>query len=471
MYRIVTRRGRACALFALVIAAACGGEHELPVVAGGGPPALNTAVAPQVAAVASSFDFDAALHGTAFTDPKRGGLTYAVVFVPSANGLSAAGARITGTPIEPGVVRATITATDAMGERASQTFPIVTFAAGLPVPAVIAHPFAYSDDAIPLPAHFRIDNGTIGPAILTDNTPESNPTTDAGAALGRVLFYDTRLSVNDRVACASCHRQQFGFADTIRLSRGFRGGTTARHVMGLANARFYQLGRFFWDERAASLEDQTLQPIQDKTEMGMTLDDLVLKVSVTSYYPPLFQAAFGTPEVTSDRISRALAQFVRSLVSSHSRFDDIFDANGVPDLSKLTPVEREGRSLFVGAAGCAACHATNAVVSDAPHNTGLDATITDVGSVGGRFKAPSLRNIAIRPPYMHDGRFQTLEQVVEFYDTGVQANPGLDSRLRAPGQVPKRLNLTQAQRDALIAYLKTLTDETFLTAPRFASPF
>jgi cytochrome c peroxidase len=111
------------------------------------------------------------------------------------------------------------------------------------------------------------------------------------------------------------------------------------------------------------------------------------------------------------------------------------------------------------------------VVSDAPHNTGLDATITDLGAQGGQFKAPSLRNVAIRPPYMHDGRFQTLDQVVSFYDSGVQPNPGLDSRLRAPGGVPKRLNLTQTQRDALVAYLRTLTDSSFIGATRFGNPF
>jgi cytochrome c peroxidase len=282
------------------------------------------------------------------------------------------------------------------------------------------------------------------------------------------LFYDTRLSVNDRIACASCHHQALGFGDTVRFSRGVA-GHTSRRTMGLANARFYQLGHFFWDERAATLEDQILRPIQDQVEMGMTLDDLALKLSLTSYYPPLFQAAFGSPNVTSDRISLAVAQFVRSMVSSRSRFDLAFDAAGAFDPSKLTPEEGAGQQLFT-VSGCAACHATNAVVTDAPHNTGLDATITDQGAGGGRFKAPSLRNIAIRPPYMHDGRFQTLEEVVEFYDSGVQPVPGLDSRLRT-AQGPKRLNLTAAQRASIVAYLRTLTDTSFLTDPRFSSPF
>ena len=128
--------------------------------------------------------------------------------------------------------------------------------------------------------------------IGADNTPASNRTTNAGATLGRVLFYDRRLSVNDRVSCSSCHQQQFAFSDTAKLSRGFAGGFTGRHSMGLANARFYANARFFWDERAASLEAQVLQPIQDATEMGMTLPNVLTKLSATTYYPALFAAAF-----------------------------------------------------------------------------------------------------------------------------------------------------------------------------------
>lgn len=457
-------------LGALVLGAACGGSDASSPPVSAGPPVAIAVVAAQVATVAASFTFDASIHGTAFSDPKGRGLTYRVSFAPSSNGLVANGGMITGVSSGPGVIAATIVARDAGGDSAVQIFPIVAFAAGLPVPHLPAPSFGYSDASVPLPVHFRVDDGNIGPAIGLDNTPADNRTTDAGATLGRVLFYDTRLSANDREACASCHQQAFGFSDTARLSRGFAGAHTARHAMGLANARFFTLGRFFWDMRAPTLEAQALMPIQDQNEMGMTLENLVLKVRLTDYYPPLFQAAFGSPDVTSDRIARAIAQFVRSLISSGSRFDAAFDAGGQIDFSKLTSDEAQGRQLFVGAAGCAACHATNAVVGDAPHNNGLDAAVSDTGFKGGQFKPPSLRNIAVRPPYMHDGRFQTLQQVVEFYDSGVQPNPGLDNRLRAPGG-PKRLNLTQQQRDALGAYLRSLTDQSFLTALRFASPF
>src|SRR5262249_44825975 len=154
-------------------------------------------------------------------------LSYSVNFTPAANGLAATAGRISGSPSVPGVVTVRVTATDVSGASATQSFPIVVFLAGLPSPS-LPTPYRYSYAANPLPAHFRIDAGQIGPAIDRDNTPATNPVTDAGAALGRVLFYDTRLSVNDRIACASCHHQALGFGDTVRFSRGVAGHTARR---------------------------------------------------------------------------------------------------------------------------------------------------------------------------------------------------------------------------------------------------
>ncbi|MDB4906155.1 MAG: hypothetical protein JWO05_939 [Gemmatimonadetes bacterium] len=338
----------------------------------------------------------------------------------------------------------------------------------LPLPQLPATLAGYSDARVPLPQHFLIS--TAGTVVGIDNTPASNPVTDAGATLGRVLFYDVRLSANNTVSCASCHQQRFGFSDTARVSRGFQGGHTARHAMGLANARFYQGGRFFWDERAASLEAQVLAPIQDRTEMGMELGALGAKLQATSYYPALFQAAFGTPEVTSDRTARALAQFVRSMVSSDSRFDSAFAGGTTLVPSRLSAAEQQGLQLF-SAAGCVRCHRTNAVITDRTRNNGLDAVLTDTGAGNGLFKAPSLRNVAVRAPYMHDGRFRTLDEVVEFYDSGVRYNPSLDLRLQAGPGAAARLGLSAAERGAIVAYLRSLTDSAFLTAPRFADPF
>jgi len=433
-------------------------------------PSVSKVIPTQVGTVGLAFDCEA-IAG-AFSDPKGGGLTYRVTFTPSANGLVASDSRILGAPATPGVTTARIVAVDVKGDTAVQNVAIVTFAAGLGAPSLPAALFAYSDASSPLPGYFRGQGGPGGSAIATDNTPADNPTTDAGATLGRVLFYDTRLSANDKVSCASCHQQQFGFGDTARFSRGFNGGLTARHAMGLSNARFYQRGHFFWDERAATLEAQVVQPIQNSVEMGMTLDNLVLKVGATSYYPELLRGAFGTTDVTSDRIARALAQYVRSLVSYQSKFDGAF-AGGAnpPNFGVLTAQEQQGQQLFTGPAGCAACHATNAVVSDDIHNNGLDAAPSDTGAGGARFKAPSLRNIAVRAPYMHDGRFATLLDVVDFYDHGVQASATLDNRLRTPNGGVKRLNLSPAQRAAIVAYLQTLTDPTFLSAAKFSNPF
>ncbi len=317
-----------------------------------------------------------------------------------------------------------------------------------------------------LPPHYR--NAAVSG---TDNTAADNPITNAGANLGRVLFYDKKLSRNDTVACSSCHQQANGFSDTSRLSPGFQGGLTDRHTPGLANARYYQRGRFFWDERAATLEAQVLQPIQNQVEMGMTLPELTAKLAATSYYPPLFQAAFGTTEVTADRIARALAQFVRSMVSYGSRYDQAF-TNGAPNFAAVFSAgELRGQQIYNGVGNCNRCHATDAHISNTIENNGLDATITDVGAGGGRFKAPSLRNVAVRGRFMHDGRFTSLDEVIEFYNSGVQDSPNLSPIMRAPGGAVRRLNLsTQAKAD-LKAFLLTLTDNNLLNDARFASPF
>jgi cytochrome c peroxidase len=364
---------------------------------------------------------------------------------------------------------ATITATDALGRSASDHFVIVAFERGLSTPE-LPNPGHRYTDAAALPAHFVASIGGTSVASL-DNTPATNPITDAGATLGRVLFYDKRLSASDATSCASCHRQSLGFADALPRSIGFAGVLTPRHATGLANARFYRRGRFFWDERAASLEAQVLEPIQHRDEMGMALDTLAIKLSVTPYYPPLFTAAFGSPTITSARIAAALAQFTRAMVSGASRYDRAFDASGTADFAAtLTPQEMLGEQLF-RRSGCGSCHVGVAQTGDAPHNNGLDAAAADSGAGGGLFKTPSLRNVAVRRRFMHDGRFASLDEVVAFYDSGVRASAQLDPRLRGPDGAPRRLGLDDAERAALVAFLGALTDSSFLTSPRFADPF
>jgi cytochrome c peroxidase len=411
--------------------------------------------------VGTPVSYDATQGGATFDAPDRAALRYTVTFGGAANSLSADGAAISGTPTAPAVVWATVVATDSLGRSASDRFALVAFAPGLGAPALPATPYAYAG---PLPPHFAS-------AEAADNTPADNPVTDAGAALGRVLFYDPRLSANDGLSCAGCHLQSLGFSDFPVRSVGFAGGFTRRHSPGLANGRFYRPGMFFWDQRAASAEDQALQPIQDADEMGLELADLTAKLQATSYYPALFGAAFGTREITSDRVARALAQFVRSLVSTDSRYDRAYAGGTTPDFASVfTPQEVAGEALF-RSTGCAACHTTTAQVSDTVHNIGLDAVPSDTGAGRGAFKAPSLRNVALRPRFMHDGRFTTLEQVVDFFDSGVQANPDLDPRMKTPDGTPRRLGLTASQKAAIVAFLGTLTDSAFVTAPRFSNPF
>ena len=173
----------------------------------------------------------------------------------------------------------------------------------------------YSYATTDLPIHVR------QVAKFYDNTPASNQITDAGATLGRVLFYDRSLSANGSVSCSSCHSQSTGFSDERRFSTGFEGKEVKRNSMSLVNLRFYKSGKFFWDERANSLEDQVLMPIEDPVEMGHSLAMLVKQLQKDAIYPPLFREAFGTPEVTEQRLARALAQFIRSMVSVRSRYD------------------------------------------------------------------------------------------------------------------------------------------------------
>ena len=324
--------------------------------------------------------------------------------------------------------------------------------------------------AIALPAHL-----TAPPVRGLDNMPAANPVTDAGATLGRVIFYDRRLSRSQTVSCASCHKQGLGFSDDAALSVGFAGGHTGRNSMGLAFSRYYQSGRFFWDERAATLEDQVLMPVQDGVEMGMTLPEVVARLESTSFYPALFTRAFGTPEITSARVSRALAQFVRSMVAADSRYDRGRAAAppGPPGaaLATLTASENRGLALFFGRANCARCHTGDLMVLPNPRNNGLDAVTVDVGAGRGEFKVGSLRNVALTAPFMHDGRFQTLTAVVDFYDRGVQNNRDLDPALRGPDGRPLRLNLSPTDRADLVAFMGALTDTGFLTDARWSDPF
>ncbi|MGB1816762.1 MAG: cytochrome-c peroxidase, partial [Rubripirellula sp.] len=213
-----------------------------------------------------------------------------------------------------------------------------------------ATPFRYADQA--LPRHVRQVAGHF------DNTPESNPITDQGATLGRVLFYDPKLSANGSTSCSSCHSQRTAFTDARRFSQGFQGKEVDRNSMSLVNLRYYRPGKFFWDERADSLEEQVLMPIENPIEMGHELSALISQLQSDPIYPPLFNEAFGTSEVTKERLARALAQFIRSLVSVTSRFDQgRAEVNSVLDpFPNFSEQENYGKKQFFGRARCAECH-------------------------------------------------------------------------------------------------------------------
>jgi cytochrome c peroxidase len=372
-------------------------------------------------------------------------------------------------------------------------------------PNLPAVPFDYT--TLALPAHFN---------QLVDHTPADNPVTNAGATLGRVLFYDKHLSKNNTTACGSCHHQQLAFTDGRAKAVGFEGKQTKRNAMMLVNLRFQRTGvdsprgpadvdatfldaygivrvnGFFSDMRAPTLEDLALRPIQDPVELGMKLSDLPGKLELLSYYPPLFAAAFGDSKITTARVARALAQFVRSIVSGHSKLDDGLAQNGndiYEDFPNFTAQENAGKRVFIFTGRCEICHAPQYAASVFAANDGLDAEMTDLGlgavrsspdprtglnRLDGFFKASSLRNVELTAPYMHDGRFTTLEQVVDHYDSGVKPSrtlsPLLKDHIDSSGS-PRQLHLTPDQKAALVAFFKTLTDRTLISDPRFSDPF
>jgi len=311
-------------------------------------------------------------------------------------------------------------------------------------PVLPATPFTYA--GIAYPAHVA------AALTLTDNTPADNPITDDGATLGRVLFYDKQLSKNNTVSCASCHKQAESFTDNSVLSTGFAGGLTARHSMPLLNVRFYGSGKMFWDERAATLEKQALQPIQNTTEMGLTLAELESKVSALSYYPPLFKKAFGSTAIDSVKIAKAIAQFVRSIVTYQAKYDKVKQG-----LATFTPDEAAGEQLFLNAAPtCAGCHKPPMFLTSEP---AAPFALMDPNDHGinneNRFKAGSLRNAGLKTSLFHNGSIANVQAMLA--GTG---RPPIPAHTVAPGDVAK-----------LLAFINTLSDATILTEPKFSNPF
>jgi cytochrome c peroxidase len=311
---------------------------------------------------------------------------------------------------------------------------------------------------------------TISQFAPQPDLPRDNPLTGEGVALGGKLFFDRRLSADDSESCATCHNPHLAFAQPRRFSRGIDGEIGTRNAMPLENLAWKN--SFFWDGRAATLREQVLQPIQNPIEMHESLANVVAKISADQNYPRLFQNAFGSPQITSDKIARALEQFLLVQVSFDSKYDRVMNGQ-----ANFTAQEQRGFELFNTeydpyhrqyGADCFHCHGGVLFQSQNFANNGLDSAFTDLGLYkitqragdAGKFAVPSLRNVAVTAPYMHDGRFRTLDEVVEHYCTGMKRSATLDPNLakHPDGGVP----LSADDKRALVAFLKTLTDEKFL---------
>jgi len=329
------------------------------------------------------------------------------------------------------------------------------------------------DGATTTPYDFKTPVGFVPP-----NIPSSNPMTVEGVSLGRKLFYDPMLSENDVQSCSSCHNQDFAFTDHGNaISTGVTGDLGTRSSMALFNLAWENA--FFWDGRAGTLENQIFEPVTNPVEMNTTWHDVEIKLNSDADYKELFKQAFNIDYIDSVHVSKAIAQFLRSIVSGNSRFDKF-----VRQEISLTPSEMNGLAIYTSEQGdCFHCHPVdNGLMTDNTFkNNGLndDASMTDLGRMNatgsasdrGKFKVPSLRNIELTAPYMHDGRFATLEEAVDHYDMGGVPSSTVDPLMKHTSGSPEPgLNLTLQQKADLIAFLKTFTDQDFKNNPAYSQP-
>ena len=333
------------------------------------------------------------------------------------------------------------------------------------------------------------------PAYILKDNAKLNPITNEGAILGRVLFYDKILSIDNSISCSSCHLQKFAFSDTAKVSRGVDGGVSVRHAMRLINARFSEEQKFFWDERAPNLESQTTMPIKDHAELGYSgkggrpgIDDMLAKLRKVRYYNELFELAFGDTEITEIRVQKALAQFVRSIQSFDSKYDEGYNQQ----FTNFTASEMRGMGLFStlpgaekvgeinvrksGGVGCFFCHrppefdirpntGNNGVVGVANNPGAIDITVT---------RAPSLRDLAnpdgiLNGPLMHDGSITSFEELIATIGK-LEPNPA-NTNLEPVISPGNDLMITDQERDDLIAFLKTLSGKAVYTDKRWSDPF
>lgn len=329
------------------------------------------------------------------------------------------------------------------------------------------------------PYQLQFVNNTLPvPTLPTDNI-----LTVEKVRLGRMLFYNKNLSSDGTISCASCHNQKNAFSDINKFSIGVNGATGDRQAMAIFNMAWHD-NEFFWDGRAHLLRDQSLMPIENPLEMNESLDNVIKKLNTDQAIKNQFIRAFGSFEITAEKMSLALENFMMSIISDDSKYDRY-----LVGLAQLTPSEERGRVLFFGeynqffpdvsGADCAHCHAGNNFENNLYMNNGLDEDaffidfgrelVTDLATDRAKFKVPSLRNIAVTAPYMHDGRFQTLEEVVDHYNSEVKNSTTVDPALL--GTTATGLMLDEQEKQDLVNFLKTLTDHTFLNNPAYSDPY
>lgn len=314
--------------------------------------------------------------------------------------------------------------------------------------------------------------------------PSDNPMTVEGVYLGRKLFYERQLSGNNTMSCGACHAPSSAFSDPNQFSTGINGIQGTRNSMALINLGWQDF--FFWDGRAQTLEQQILEPIPNPIEMHQSWTDAVGKLNARQEYKNLFYKAFGTTKIDSILVSKAIAQFLRTMISGSSKYDVMYKyINGLSlsadeqvTLATVTNDEWAGYDLFksLNGADCFHCHNGSLMQVSKFSNNGLDLTFTDYGrgaitglaSDNGKFKVPTLRNIALSGPYMHDGRFSTLDQVIEHYSSGINQSSTLDPLIEFAFQ--GGVQLDSQEKNQLKQFLLTLTDYKFVNNPDFQDP-
>lgn len=317
---------------------------------------------------------------------------------------------------------------------------------------------------------------SIPPFFPPMSIPDNNPLTVESVELGRYLFWEKNLSANGEMSCGTCHIPENSFAETTAFSTGIFGDVGDRNAMVIANLGWAT--SLFWDGRAHTLEDQAGDPIVNPIEMAEEWETVLVKMDEIEIYPPMFDAAFGSPDITENRVRRALASFMRTLISGGSKFDK-------QQVGQYTYTESEerGYNLYITEGGepnfgadCFHCHGfgSNQFTDYSFRNNGLDSIFNDPGRMAvtgnsldeGKFKVPTVRNSELTAPYMHDGRFATLEEVIEHYNSGVVSSATLDPFMK----FEEGLSLTDQDKEDLLNFLLCLTDLDFTTNPEFADP-